>query len=392
MTAGELWGDAGRRLEEAAAADPRPSRASWSRSSRARARVRRDPDPLVRAAATRLERAPVADVAEQLAVSERHLRRLVGAEVGYGPKRLGRVLRLRRALARAARRGRARARSPTRPATPTRPTSRTSAARWRACRLAVFCKTPSPERASIPVMTETAKLGWVIVYVPDVEAAIGFYEKAFGLERRFVAPDASFGELDTGETRLAFASEQRRVQLRGGLPAPDRRSRSTSRSRWCSTTPRRPSPAPSEAGATAHAEPKRSPGDRSSPTYATRSGRSWSWLRQPTDHPLAMIGRGGTARPVRGGGRRRHGAHAVRPAGAAGSARGRRQRRAPAAARGRSSAWSSTFTLAIVALASVIDGVGLPDGDRPHARRRRAARASAWRCSCRRWPRASRRR
>ena len=42
----------------------------------------------------------MADVAEQLAVSERHLRRLVSAEVGYGPKRLGRVLRLRRALAR----------------------------------------------------------------------------------------------------------------------------------------------------------------------------------------------------------------------------------------------------------------------------------------------------
>ena len=42
----------------------------------------------------------MAEVAEQLAVSERHLRRLVGSEVGYGPKRLGRVLRLRRALAR----------------------------------------------------------------------------------------------------------------------------------------------------------------------------------------------------------------------------------------------------------------------------------------------------
>jgi lactoylglutathione lyase len=57
-------------------------------------------------------------------------------------------------------------------------------------------------------MTETAKLGWVIVYVPDVEAAIAFYEKSFGLRRKFVAPDASFGELDTGETKLSFASEQ----------------------------------------------------------------------------------------------------------------------------------------------------------------------------------------
>ena len=48
----------------------------------------------------------------------------------------------------------------------------------------------------------------MIVYVPDVEAAFGFYEASFGLERRFLAPDASFGELETGETRLSFASEQ----------------------------------------------------------------------------------------------------------------------------------------------------------------------------------------
>jgi uncharacterized glyoxalase superfamily protein PhnB len=54
----------------------------------------------------------------------------------------------------------------------------------------------------------TAQLGWVIVYVPDVEAALGFYEQSFGLERKSLSPDASFGELQTGETTLAFASEQ----------------------------------------------------------------------------------------------------------------------------------------------------------------------------------------
>src|SRR5215212_2450093 len=57
-------------------------------------------------------------------------------------------------------------------------------------------------------MTETPKLGWVIAYVPDVRGAIEFYERAFGLERTFVAEDASFGELSTGETKLAFASEE----------------------------------------------------------------------------------------------------------------------------------------------------------------------------------------
>ena len=56
-------------------------------------------------------------------------------------------------------------------------------------------------------MTETAKLGWVIAYVPDVEAAIAFYEKSFGLERGFVAEGADYGELKTGETKLAFAAE-----------------------------------------------------------------------------------------------------------------------------------------------------------------------------------------
>jgi lactoylglutathione lyase len=60
----------------------------------------------------------------------------------------------------------------------------------------------------MPGMTETARLGWVIVYVPDVEAAIGFYERSFGLERNFVSPEADFGELNTGETKLAFATEQ----------------------------------------------------------------------------------------------------------------------------------------------------------------------------------------
>ncbi len=54
---------------------------------------------------------------------------------------------------------------------------------------------------------ETAKLGWVIVYVPDVEEAVAFYERAFGLSRTFVDPAGQFGQLDTGSTALAFASD-----------------------------------------------------------------------------------------------------------------------------------------------------------------------------------------
>ena len=71
-------------------------------------------------------------------------------------------------------------------------------------------------------MTETAKLGWVIAYVPDVTAAIAFYENSFGLERNFVAEDASFGELNTGATKLAFASEQLGdSHFEGGFTRPD---------------------------------------------------------------------------------------------------------------------------------------------------------------------------
>ena len=73
-------------------------------------------------------------------------------------------------------------------------------------------------------MSDTAKLGWVIAYVPDVRAAIEFYETAFGLKRTFVADDASFGELDTGATKLAFASEQLgETNFPGGFERPGER-------------------------------------------------------------------------------------------------------------------------------------------------------------------------
>lgn len=51
-------------------------------------------------------------------------------------------------------------------------------------------------------------LGYVILYVNDVAASLAFYEKAFGLPRRFFHDDSgkAYGELETGATRLAFAS------------------------------------------------------------------------------------------------------------------------------------------------------------------------------------------
>jgi lactoylglutathione lyase len=50
------------------------------------------------------------------------------------------------------------------------------------------------------------RLGWVIVYVDEPPAAAEFYERAFGLRSEFVAPGGSYAQLDTGATKLGFAS------------------------------------------------------------------------------------------------------------------------------------------------------------------------------------------
>ncbi len=51
------------------------------------------------------------------------------------------------------------------------------------------------------------KLGYTIIYVADVPATVGFYERAFGIKRRFVHESNLYAEMDTGTTVLAFAGE-----------------------------------------------------------------------------------------------------------------------------------------------------------------------------------------
>jgi uncharacterized glyoxalase superfamily protein PhnB len=48
------------------------------------------------------------------------------------------------------------------------------------------------------------KFGYSILYVSDVSRAIGFYERAFGFNRKFITPENDYAELDTGQTTLAF--------------------------------------------------------------------------------------------------------------------------------------------------------------------------------------------
>lgn len=50
------------------------------------------------------------------------------------------------------------------------------------------------------------KFGYTIIYVADVAASLDFFEKAFGLHRRFLHDSGTYGELNTGDTTLAFAS------------------------------------------------------------------------------------------------------------------------------------------------------------------------------------------
>ena len=51
------------------------------------------------------------------------------------------------------------------------------------------------------------RLGYIILYVPDVARAVAFYEAAFGLDRRFVHPSGTYAEMETGASALAFAAE-----------------------------------------------------------------------------------------------------------------------------------------------------------------------------------------
>ena len=52
------------------------------------------------------------------------------------------------------------------------------------------------------------KFGYTIVYVESVEKTISFFENAFGMSRKFITEENDYGELNTGETTLSFASHE----------------------------------------------------------------------------------------------------------------------------------------------------------------------------------------
>jgi catechol 2,3-dioxygenase-like lactoylglutathione lyase family enzyme len=58
------------------------------------------------------------------------------------------------------------------------------------------------------------KFAYTIVYVADVAASLDFFERAFGLTRRFMVETGDYGELETGATTLSFAQH---ATARGNL-------------------------------------------------------------------------------------------------------------------------------------------------------------------------------
>lgn len=52
------------------------------------------------------------------------------------------------------------------------------------------------------------KLGYIIIYVPNVSESLTFFVKAFGLQQQFLHESGTYGELSTGETTLGFAAHE----------------------------------------------------------------------------------------------------------------------------------------------------------------------------------------
>jgi AraC-like DNA-binding protein len=96
----DLWGAAGRELTERMALESPARRLGLLAAVLAqRLRDAAPPDPVVSRAASLLASGmPVAETGREVALGERHLRRRFHDAVGYGPKTLQRIMRLRRFL------------------------------------------------------------------------------------------------------------------------------------------------------------------------------------------------------------------------------------------------------------------------------------------------------
>jgi catechol 2,3-dioxygenase-like lactoylglutathione lyase family enzyme len=63
------------------------------------------------------------------------------------------------------------------------------------------------------------KLGYTLLYVTDVKRSVEFWERAFGLERKFIDDGGQYAELQTGgDAHLGFVAQKYiRETLPGGI-------------------------------------------------------------------------------------------------------------------------------------------------------------------------------
>ena len=63
------------------------------------------------------------------------------------------------------------------------------------------------------------KLGYTLLYVTDVKRSVEFWERAFGLERKFIDEGGQYAELQTGgDAHLGFVAQKYiRETLPGGI-------------------------------------------------------------------------------------------------------------------------------------------------------------------------------
>jgi len=62
---------------------------------------------------------------------------------------------------------------------------------------------------------------YTILFVDDVRKSLGFYQRAFGFETRFLDDSGDWGELDTGTTSLSFSSRKLMASLGKKISRPD---------------------------------------------------------------------------------------------------------------------------------------------------------------------------
>ncbi len=102
---------------------------------------------------------------------------------------------------------------------------------------------------------------YTILYVQDVGRSLSFYEQALGLKRGFLHDSGDYGELVTGETKLAFSSRALMESL-GKSPARRMRLRRCSRLRLRPMTLQRATTPPWPPGPPRCRNRARNPGGR----------------------------------------------------------------------------------------------------------------------------------